>query len=206
MKCQQQKNEEEFYVRHLLCKMCFNQQRKRESQCGFCSQKFYAEKKGKGRFCSLKCRFFSKVQKTDTCWLWKGSLNRNQWGKRYGTLQMGEKNMLAHRISYELFKGKIPKGKIVCHQCDIESCVNPNHLWLGSYQDNMEDMRFKKRENYVKGSINPASKLTEKEVEKIKELYIEGWMIKDISSFFGVTRHCIQHILKGKTWKHLIQQ
>jgi len=173
-----------------------------KKRCQYCDREYEAEGKGTGRFCSLKCRFFKKVEKSENCWNWTGGKNINKWGKRYGTIQMGPKNLLAHRVSYELFKGKIPKGKIVCHQCDNELCVNPEHLWLGTYSDNMKDMQFKKRSHYVKGGKNPASKLTEEEVEKIKELHIEGIMIKDIAKIYAVTRHCIQHILNGKTWKH----
>lgn len=200
--CQKEKKLDEFYERHSLCKNCLSNQRKRKCNCNYCKKEFFPQKKGAGRFCSLKCRFLDKIEKTETCWIWKAGKNKNKWGKRYGTFQMGEKLMLAHRVSYELFKGKIPKGKLVCHQCDNEVCVNPSHLWLGSYKDNMKDMVYKKRGNYVKGGKNPAAKLTEDEVEKIKELHIEGVMINDIAKTFGVTRHCIQHILNGKTWRH----
>lgn len=111
--------------------------------------------------------------------------------------------MLAHRISYELHKTQIPKGKLVCHKCDNEKCVNPDHLWLGTYEDNMQDMKSKDRQKCVKGEENPAAKLTLKEVEKIRELKIEGMMVQDIAALYGVTRHCIQHIIHGKTWTHV---
>lgn len=170
--------------------------------CRECKKEYEAIGRGTGRFCSLKCRFFSKVEKTDTCWNWTGSHNRNKWGKRYGTIQMGEKNMLAHRVSYEIFKKAIPKGKIICHQCDNESCVNPDHLWIGTYSDNMQDMIQKGRGNFLSKENNVSSKLSNSDVEKIRELKIEGMMVKDIASLFKVSRQTIGNILHGRNWRN----
>jgi len=88
---------------------------------------------------SYEDRFFQKVNKTDKCWLWTGALN----SRGYGCFSIDRKSKLAHRYSYEIYKGEIPKGMYVCHACDVPNCVNPDHLWLGTASDNIKDM-FKK--------------------------------------------------------------
>jgi len=98
----------------------------------------------------LKDRFFSKVEKTSTCWLWKGGLT-----KGYGTfaINTSRKNRVygrAHRVSWELINGPIPSDKHVLHKCDNPKCVNPKHLFLGSNMDNIQDCIQKKRKyNYT---------------------------------------------------------
>lgn len=200
--CNKQKKEDEFYKKQKTkCKNCFNRIRRKVSYCRECKKGYLSQKKGKGRFCSLICRFMNKVEKMEKCWIWKGGKNKNQWGKKYGTFQMEDKLMLAHRVSYEIFKEKIPEEKLVCHSCDVELCVNPSHLWLGTYKDNMEDMRKKGRGNFYKGEESPGAKLTEKEIEEIKDLRNGGMMIKDIALLYNVTRHAIQNILSGRSWR-----
>lgn len=68
------------------------------------------------------------------CWLWTGGLS-----KGYGNIMDGTRCRLAHRVSYELFVGEIPKGKQVLHRCDVPCCINPRHLFLGTRSDNMRD-------------------------------------------------------------------
>lgn len=95
-------------------------------------------------------RFFAKIERIPgvDCWIWKGM----QTSFGYGTLWKvrGKSFYLAHRLSYELHKGPIPKGLFVCHTCDTPYCVNPEHLWLGTAADNSRDMNNKGR-----GSMPP---------------------------------------------------
>ncbi len=84
-------------------------------------------------------RFWSKVDKSGDCWLWRGSVNP----QGYGTFSFGGKSRGAHRVSYLLSKGEIGDGLCVCHTCDNPPCVNPDHLWLGTQADNMRDMGSK---------------------------------------------------------------
>lgn len=91
----------------------------------------------------LKSDFEKKVAYIPfySCQEWLGYLNPGG----YGQFQVGGKARIAARVSYELYKGKIPEGTIVCHSCDNPACVNPEHLWLGTYKDNMVDMISKGR-------------------------------------------------------------
>jgi hypothetical protein len=105
--------------------------------CGKLCYKVYAK-----AFCSDHCRFLSYVDTSGSCWLWTGGVNRSGYGK----FSIKEnKNISAHRASHILFKGEIPEGKFVCHQCDIPGCVKPAHLWIGTHQENMKDMANKGR-------------------------------------------------------------
>ncbi len=124
------------------CKDCYNTIRRelyKDSICKKCGIKFNPSKKGMGRFCSEICRFMSKIKldKQTKCWLWRAHKNRTSYGTYL--LSKWKKTGLAHRASYILFKGEIPKGMFVCHHCDTPPCVNPDHLWLGTASDNQID-------------------------------------------------------------------
>lgn len=84
--------------------------------------------------------FMDKIEKTKTCWIWKAAST----GFGYGSFR----NKMAHRESYELFIGEIPKNLWVLHRCDNPPCVNPKHLFLGTLQDNITDMVRKGRSNH----------------------------------------------------------
>lgn len=94
-------------------------------------------------------RFWTKVQKTETCWLWGAS--KNKWG--YGWVKLNGSMRGAHRVSYELTKGQIPNGFEILHKCDNPPCVNPDHLSSGTHGDNIRDM-FKKGRGSPRGRKN----------------------------------------------------
>ena len=87
-------------------------------------------------------RFWSRVEKTDTCWLWMGCLASNG----YGFFKYDYRQMRAHRFAWQITYGPVPKNMLVCHKCDVRRCVNPEHLFIGTQLDNIHDMLKKGRE------------------------------------------------------------
>ena len=88
-----------------------------------------------------EAEFWMKVEKSDGCWLWHGSVNQHG----YGHLRFAQKSTHAHRVSWLLVRGPIPPNLQVLHKCDVPACVNPDHLFLGSISDNVQDSVAKKR-------------------------------------------------------------
>lgn len=133
------------------------------------------------------------------CWLWTGYVVRGSYGQ---ICYKGIKSY-AHRMSYFIFKGEIPKGLDVCHSCDQPSCVNPDHLFAGTEKDNMQDMVRKGRQGKVKGELCGNSKLTNKQVERIKQRLSLRESGRAIAREYGVAETCISAIKNKLTWKHI---
>ncbi len=146
---------------------------------------------------SLEERFWSKVNVVapDECWLWTGAMCKNG----YGYIRDGQKVRQSHKVSYELNHGQVPKGQVVCHTCDVGRCVNPKHLWAGTYKDNMYDAINKGRASV--GEKHPISKLTEIDVWYVR-FFLGKLSQVSIAKLFGVSRGCIGHIVSGKNWNH----
>lgn len=144
-------------------------------------------------------RFWDKVRKTDTCWIWTASI-RNK-GRGYGQFCLNGKMVRAHRVAYELEHGPIPQGMHVCHTCDNESCVRPSHLFLGTHTDNMQDKTAKGRGNQPKGEAAGLAKLTEEQVREIRARYYAGGVRQvDLANEFGVAQTTISSVVRKLTW------
>lgn len=132
----------------------------------------------------------------DRCWNWTAAKNERGYGK-YGADRAW---VLAHRKAYELLCGPIPSGFEVCHSCDNPSCINPFHLFLGTHQENMEDMAAKGRHGKAIGEQQGSSKLTTANVIMIRTSPLPSTKLAVI---LGVSATRIQQIRKGKGWKHV---
>lgn len=122
------------------------------------------------------------------CKIWKGRKNT----KGYGIIrELGE--VLVHRWIYEAINGEIPEGMYVCHHCDTRDCYNPNHLFLGTPQDNTNDMISKNRNPL--GKKLPQTKLSDDDVRQIFQYRFEGKEIREIAKLYHVTKHTVWEIL-----------
>lgn len=106
---------------------------------------FSCKKKAQvGRRMSIERRLFKHIEKKPSgCWEWNGL--RRDHKLPYGRIWINKRQKTVHRVAYEVFKGKIPKGLLVCHICDNPPCINPNHLFLGTQKDNSHDRDKKGR-------------------------------------------------------------
>lgn len=129
------------------------------------------------------------------CWLWIGTYS----SKGYGWATFSRKMIKAHRLAFELFVGPIPDGKLVLHRCDVRCCVNPNHLFIGTAQDNSDDAVRKGR--IRSGADAHLSKLSYESVVSVCQLHAEGVRPVDIAERFGVHPSCIYHIISGRSWR-----
>jgi hypothetical protein len=153
-------------------------------------------------------RFWSKVIKSNGCWIWQGALA----GSGYGVFRGPNQRMIgAHRMAYILTRGSIPQGINVLHHCDNKRCVCPEHLFLGTQKDNMDDMICKGRQatgdqlNHCTqvGEANHSHKLSESEVKQIRCLYQKGYRQCDIARLVGVEKANVWAIVHGKSWNQV---
>lgn len=145
----------------------------------------------------LEKRFWRKVEKTGTCWLWTGAKFENG----YGAIWTNPDTQRAHRVSWELNCGKIPLGLIVCHKCDNPPCVRPDHLFLGTLSDNRKDM-VQKRRGMV-GALNIKAVLTEEQVFKLRGLRDKPFCVSLLAQEYGVSKNTISRAMSGETWSYL---
>lgn len=146
----------------------------------------------------VKDRFEKYVIRQDGCWDWKGCIHKSGYAPmNYYNNQF--KN--AHVVSWILHKGNIPNGLCVLHKCDNRKCTNPEHLFLGTYSDNHQDMLKKHRNNTQKGEKSHLSKLKEYDVVEIRNLISIGVPMTKIAKRYNVTYCAIRDIKRSDTWK-----
>lgn len=118
----------------------------------------------------------------------------------YGVTSVRQKQTRTHRLSWLFHYGKIPRGMCVCHKCDNPACINPSHLFLGTHIENMIDMTSKGRRVRFSGEKNPSAKLTNKQVEEIRELCKLGFFAKFIAPKYSISMATVYHIKNGRNW------
>jgi hypothetical protein len=141
-----------------------------------------------------KARFEAKINKTDSCWLWTGHKIKDG----YGHIHLNKTMILAHRLSYMIYKGNIPEGLVIAHTpiiCHNRACVNPDHLTAKTMKENCLD-------KILDGTNKP--KLTAVQVIEIRRLLSLGELNHgEIGKMFGVARSTISYINAGKRRSHL---
>lgn len=183
------------------------------------------------RHMTAEQRFWCRVQKSDGCWLWTGKPDKDGYGHLRGWhgRQIG-----AHRFSFELHNGEInDSGLMVCHTCDNPPCVRPDHLFLGTCFDNIQDCIRKGRnacgdrnasrlyperrprgdkhhwqtkpETRMVGRRNGRAKLTDAAVREIRRLWLTGRYAKtELGRMFDVTDVVIFNVINLRSWKHIV--
>ena len=152
-------------------------------------------------------RFWAKVDKTKDCWEWTASKD----GKGYGHFGVKGKMVVSHRVSWMLANGDIPENGCILHKCDNPLCVRPDHLFLGSQQDNMLDMSQKgrrskgqKHSETQRGENNGRSKITESDVLDARAKYLAGgYTQQDLAKAYGMSQVNMGRVLNRVTRRHL---
>jgi len=158
-----------------------------------------------------KLLFLNRVHKTESCWLWKGSLNNLRGG--YGYLKTNGVMYRAHRLAWLLFKGKVPRSLQVCHTCDVRACVNPDHLYLGSHEENIRDAVLRGRmasgknhglhkhpEARAFGERNGMAQFTSREAELIRQLAKSGKPSSQIAKEFHASYRAVHRIVNRESY------
>jgi hypothetical protein len=205
----------------LICAQCgasFNVKAYRAERARFCSKRCHYD----ARTSPLAERFWSRVQKTDTCWLWTGYIDKKT-GYGQISLERERRHRDAHRIAWQLATGQEPPaGFHVCHSCDVRGCVRNDeqgfyelggvllprygHLFLGTAAQNRRDCSDKGRDANVgpKGAASRHAKLTDDDVREIRRLYTtECASVGSLATRFRVHQSQISRILSGERWSHV---
>src|SRR3990167_797676 len=150
------------------------------------------------RSTSVEDRFWAKLEKTPTCWLWAGAINQGTgygqftWIARHGHIPQG-----AHRVAWELTHGPIPPGQWVLHRCDTPRCVNPDHLFLGTRRLNMEDAARKGRLSVPRPSRRA---LTDPQRASVRARYAAGGLtLQQLADEHRVTKAHIWQIVHKRS-------
>lgn len=159
-------------------------------------------------------KFWSAVSIADPseCWDWAGARFRSG----YGNKTVNSKGYLSHRLAYFLANKVDPNELMVCHHCDNRSCCNPSHLFLGTRQDNVDDMVRKGRvrrgdesssrrhpELLKRGESHPRAKLSVTDIDAIKSMRLKGISFKAISKIFNVSDSTVCNAHNRLYWKHI---
>ncbi len=177
---------------------------------------------------TAKERFWSRIEKTQTCWLWRGSAHPDG----YGRLSVSSTWVKAHRFAWSLANGPIPERGVIAHRCDTPLCVRPDHLFLTDIAGNNADMKAKGRvasgdrngtkthperlrrgdghharlrpETLTRGEAHPMTSLTEQDVRTIRREHQVGTSMGALARRFGVDKTSIFNVVHRRTWRHVL--
>jgi hypothetical protein len=150
-------------------------------------------------------RFFEKVKKTDSCWIWLAAKNGG-YGWMWDPFKRTQ--VRSHQWLKALVDGPCPKSRECCHTCNVRECVNPQHIYYGTRRDNMQDLIRDKGHNWAgvskQGEDSPNSILTTVQVLEILDLhYKTGWKGKRLSRELNINASTINNVIYNKRWKHI---
>lgn len=161
---------------------------------------------------SVMDRFLPNIDRSGDCWLWIGKVDKDG----YGVFYANGGDFRAHRVAYEFAFDVAPENQCVCHRCDNPQCVRPEHLFLGTNQENTADRHAKGRsavgdrtcarmypERLARGERSGSAKLTETDVRAIRAALEHGASYAALGRQYGVTWSAIKWIHIGRTWRHL---
>lgn len=194
--------------------------KKNKHKCAYCDKDFIPNSSCKE--CSVKCRILKRVSNVNDCWEWQGKITKCG----YGEITINQKYRLVHRLSYEVFRGKIPEGLLVCHSCDNKKCINPDHLWVGTCKENIQDaknkgllpnlkgrkvseetrIKLKNRRYELPKTQNENhwnNKLSNDDVLEIRKMLEIGFKQYEIANRYGVNSSVISKIKTGKARCHI---
>lgn len=175
----------------------------REGAPGYCvcGKSTAGTGKGSRGFCSVDCRFWSKVQKGPGCWLWAAARHRpSNMKDLYGQVYYKGRPRRAHIVAWALSHGGIlPDVSIgglgVAHKCDVPLCVRPDHLFLATPKENLQDASKKGRLNVARPG---RQKVSAEDIEVIRRRVAAGELHKDVAADFGIARNTLSEIVQGK--------
>jgi hypothetical protein len=140
-------------------------------------------------------RFWPRVDKSGSCWLWQGHRTAAGYGQ-IGRGTASEGLVYTHRLAYELEIGPIPEGMFVCHSCDNPPCVNPAHLFVGSAADNSHDALRKGRLRTLRAEASPQCRVTTDQVREIRQLRAVGISAAGLAVRYGVSPQHVADIVR----------
>ena len=165
----------------------------------FCSRACYYRARGHEPTFDAERNFWAHTRADPSgCLIWVGARTTQGYGQT--TVAM-RRVLTAHRQAWIYTHGPIPPGKHVLHHCDVRLCCNPEHLYLGTQQENMRDAVVRGRT--AKGSKNGKARLTEAQVIAIRERRTAGGRVVDLAAEFGMSLKGMEHVVYGRHWRHV---
>ena len=177
-----------------------------KKQCPVCLRAFTPNYAGRV-CCSDQCakrklgtflqRFWNRVSAVQSgCWEWVGKIERGGYARV--RLENSRERVLVHRLSWEMKNGPIPEGMLILHKCDNRKCVNPDHLYVGTYQNNTDDMLERGRANKARGERHGRAKLTDDQFHQLVSDYNAGGVTqKQLASKYGLHPIYVNKLLRG---------